>query len=194
MLHPAAGGPVQSALAYVANPAPCAARARALNLSPVAVFTGCTLANDVLVAACAGKFTVLVVERLTVLGPRPLDALRGAAQIANLGVRVESAAPDEAWISAVLPALIPAFGWLEGETRRWRSTVIRESAARANRRPGRPRKAIDGAVALTLAERLPLERAAKEIGVGASTLRRWLQARAEEQRLAALTQPPGRAA
>jgi DNA invertase Pin-like site-specific DNA recombinase len=116
---------------------------------------------------------VVVVEQLVTLARDPLSALLIASEIRTMGLALVSA--SEPWLSDLGPAL-PALGaWLTASRQNQRSEAARAALGRARaegRRVGRPRAKIDLTIALPLATRVGVERAAVQLGVGASTLRR----------------------
>jgi hypothetical protein len=187
---------IRAALVSAGTALPCAEVARRLDLEPVVVFESATptAAEKIVLMAHGSKFRAVVVDRLTTLEQKPLDALRVACRLSSLGIEVRSAAPGEGWLPTALTAIAPALAWIDAETKRARIAAIQAAVLRSSRRPGRPKKQIDTARALAAHYRLPLEQAAREIGCGASILRRWLRTHAEEQRLAAITAPATEAA
>jgi hypothetical protein len=181
--------PTPVALAYASDPAPWVAVAGHIGLELVAAFkvSGPLVVESIFVAACGGTFSTLLVERLSVLSPTPLAALRLVAELRQFGVSVVSAAPDEGWLAEALPALPELVHWIDGQVKAARVAGLRAAVSRSDRRPGRPRREIDPGRAAHLLARLPLDHAARELGVGASTLRRWARQRSEEEKLASIT-------
>jgi hypothetical protein len=165
--------PTSAALVSAGTARSCADVARRLGLEPVVVYESATptMVDRLVLMAHGSKFSAVVVDRLATLAERPLDALRVAAWLHAIGMNVISASPDEAWLPAALTAISPALSWMDAETKRARVAAIHQAVLRSSRRPGRPKQEIE------------------RCGVGASTLRRWCRARAEEQRLAALAAP-----
>jgi len=185
--------PTPAALVSAGTALPCAGVARRLDLEPVFVCESTTV-EKVVFAAHGSKFSAVVVDRLTTFALKPLDALGVACRLSDLGIEVRSAAPEEEWLPAALPAVSPAIAWIDLETKKARAAAIRLAVLRSSRRPGRPKKLLDAARALALTTHLPLEQAARELGVGASTLRRWCRTHAEQQRLASIVAPAQEAA
>jgi DNA invertase Pin-like site-specific DNA recombinase len=180
--------PTPAALAYASDPAPCVAVAGRLGLELVAAFKigGPPMVESLFVAACGGTFSTLLVERLSLLSPRPVAALRLVAEMRQFGVSVVSAAPDEGWLAEALPFLANLVRWFDAEVKGARIAGLRAAVLRSDRRPGRPRREIDPDLAAHLIARLPLDHAARELGVGASTLRRWARQRTEEEKVASI--------
>lgn len=198
MIEAAPGNPCRAALLRAASSGVSAHRlavmardagAEVVQLNDAAVAGAATEA--LLLGALNGSFNVVVLDALGTLASSGPAALVSLGRLADAGVATIISV-SEPWISGL--AVAPDLGrWLATDAKQRRVAAIRASAAKSDRRPGRPRTAIpDGALALV--ERMPLERAARELGVGASTLRRWLHARGEEQKLAHLSESPGRAA
>jgi DNA invertase Pin-like site-specific DNA recombinase len=124
-------------------------------------------------AALSERAGVVVLDRLAALANDPLAALLTASEIRTMGLALVSA--SEPWLSEAGPTLLALGEWLAAARLRQRSEVARAALARARadgRRLGRPRKAIDLAVAVPLAGRVGIERCAALLSVGASTLRR----------------------
>jgi hypothetical protein len=124
---------------------------------------------------------VLLVDHLAVFAKRdPVAMLLAASEIRSLlGLVVVSAAPREAWLAEVGPAL-PALGaWLASSRREQRREAAVAALRRARvegRRIGRPPVKIDMTVAMPLVRDVGVERAAAQLAVGETTLRRALRA------------------
>lgn len=177
-------GPSAALVASDAGRHAAAQLARQRGLDVVAVFDPRGHEDRLLLDAHRFKYTVVVVERVAVLGPGPEAALDVAAKLTRIGVTVVSAA--EPWIEQIGSGLADLWAWWRDARATERSGNLRRALAHAaaeGRAPGRPRRQIDADHARALLARMPLARAAAELGVGASTLRRWARQRAGVARL-----------
>jgi DNA invertase Pin-like site-specific DNA recombinase len=170
--------PTTGRAGLVVSNAGCSAVARLAQrrgAAVVAIFgTGSAGAEQLLLAAHQGLLDTVIVERLAALHDHPEAALAVVARLLRLGVLVISS--TEPWVERIGTGLADLADWLSETTAARRSMALRRAVARAaaeGRRPGRPPRQIDDALAHDLLGKMPLARAAAELGVGASTLRRW---------------------
>lgn len=178
-------GPRAALVAFDAGRRLAAQLAHERGLDVVAVFDPRAHEDQLVLEAHRFAFAVVVVERVAVLGPRPEAALDVAAKLTRIGVTVVSVA--EPWVERMGSGLADLWTWWRDARATERSGNLRRALARAaaeGRALGRPRRRIDADRARALLARMPLARAAAELGVGASTLRRWARQHAGVARLA----------
>lgn len=139
------------------------------------------------------EIAIVAVDTLTSLGGDAQTGLVEAGRLVAAGATVLSV--EEPWFASLGGVATSLGHWMEQQARQQRAVKVRDALRASGRLPGRPRRHIDPAVATGLVTHLPLEAAARELGVGASTLRRWVRERAQEEKFAALAASgPGRAA
>jgi DNA invertase Pin-like site-specific DNA recombinase len=154
----------------------------------VAVFDPRDHEDQLVLDAHRFEYAVVVVERMDALGSGPERALDVAAKLMRIGVNVVSVA--EPWVEQIGSGLADLWTWWRDARATQRSANLRRALARAaaeGRTPGRPRRQIDADLARALLGKMPLARAAAELGVGASTLRRWARQNAGVARPAHLS-------
>ncbi len=181
--------PCRAVIAFTESPRSCAELARAQGCE---VDAACDLKTPpgrerLEQAICSGKVDGVVVDTITALAAQPLEALRVVSTTYALGIKVLSV--QEPWLAAAAPGLAQLLAWLDGRKKAARLLALSDAVSRSERRPGRPRRQIDPDRASELLERLPVDTAARELGVGGATLRRWIKARREDQKLDALLRP-----
>lgn len=134
------------------------------------------------VDATRQQFKTLVLPTLRLPSVSVRRVLKELAVLSELGVKVVSA--REPWLDlSSHGALITTLHEMLSEERK---ANVRAGVARASRKPGRPRVQIDAAKAGVLLDSgMSVRRVAQALGVGASTLQRWRQARALVEGVAA---------
>jgi len=186
--------PSRAVIAFNACPLRCAELARAAGSE---VEVACDLrtptGRDRLERALySGTFDILVVDSIVSLAAHPLEALRSISTMCAGGIKVRSV--TEPWLPDATPVLAQLLDWVDARKKAIRVRALRDALSRSERRPGRPRRQIDPARATTLLDRLPVDAAARELGVGGATLRRWIKAQREEQQLGDLLHSAGQEA
>lgn len=129
------------------------------------------------VAAHAGAFKYLLIAAIDRLGRSMIGNVQTVMDLDRVGV--ETVSLREPWLQLAGPVrdlLLAIFSWLAAEERRQISERSRAGVARARREGkviGRPRVTVDLDQALALRKRgLSIRKAARKLGVGASTLAR----------------------
>ncbi len=133
------------------------------------------LAGDNLtVGAANGRFDLVIVHAIGCLDHDPIDALGLVGRLLELGVRVESLAPEEAWIPTAPDLIVPLAGWLRAQSAARKSERIRASLqqARAEGRCGRPRKPVPQEAIEAVQSGRRIGEVARAFSLGATTLRR----------------------
>ena len=131
--------------------------------------------------------SVVVVESLGVISRQPLEALRAVAELRFLGVTVHSAA--EPWIECIGVCLPDIAAWINEAQERLLSTEAKNEGKKNHwgLPVGRPRKLVNPELAVALVASFgSVSAAARELKVGASTLRRILRDHKASQDFTAL--------
>ena len=137
--------------------------------------------DEMIVAATNGRFEILVLPSLNVFRDSKI-ALGIASQLWSLGIGIESL--DEPWVGESQETVATIYEFMRTRADEQRSEGARkalERARAAGRQIGRPRKSIDIDQALRLIKTMPVGRAAQVLGVGTTTLRRFLRSHEAEQ-------------
>ena len=134
--------------------------------------------DRLLLDAHRGEFEVLVIWALDRLGRSLADNVALVSKLSDCGVRIVSV--QESWMDTGTPVrdlLLSIFSWIaemERERLRERTRAGLERARAQGKQIGRPRAQVDMEEALRLLdeEGLSYRKAAKRLGLGASTLHR----------------------
>lgn len=123
-----------------------------------------------------GRIDCVLVESIATFARSEALQLSIAGELAGLGIAVVSV--EEPWVANCTTAIQRVAAWLLERDHRRRAATVRASLSRARATGvliGRPRRNIPSN-ALLLVKQLGIGKAARELGLGESTLRRFVRA------------------